>query len=78
MDYQELVSYRASIQTLDEKLERLTKAAEKVYQLRTEAPGGDRFVEFYNALLLLGHALNINKGYVPRDEDRNAPAEREI
>lgn len=70
MTYEDQIKQRASIQTPEEKLERLTNAAEKVYQLRTEAPAGDRFIEFYQAVISLGHALNINKGYIPRDEDR--------
>lgn len=46
---------------LSAKLERLTKAAEKVYRLRAEAPAGDKFAEFYNALIMLGNALKANE-----------------
>jgi hypothetical protein len=35
----------------------LRKAAERVYQLRSEAPAGEKFTEFYSAVLRLGHVL---------------------
>lgn len=72
MTYEEQIQHRADIQTPEEKLERLTNAAEKVYQLRTEAPAGENFVEFYYAVLSLGRALNINRGFIPREEDRGS------
>lgn len=49
------------------KLDRLTWAAEKVYGLRTEAPAGNRFVEFCNSLIQLGHVLKMNAGHLPEE-----------
>lgn len=60
----QLVGARAVADELDSLIvwtAKLKKAAEKVYQLRAEAPAGDNFVEFYNALIMLGHALKTNE-----------------
>ena len=54
---QSALSLSDRLKKVEAENERLRKAAEKVYRLRTEAPAGDKFVEFYNALILLGHAL---------------------
>jgi hypothetical protein len=63
---------RLSIQTPGEKLERLTTIAERVYWLRTEAAGtGEHWIEFYNSLILLGHALKVNAGQLPAERKLN-------